>query len=65
MRLRMPELNEFPWDKVGSIWKNSGPEDRPLCLEEHIVDLKDYETEVMERLLLVRSEIDDAEQYLK
>jgi hypothetical protein len=62
----MPELNEFPWDKVGSICRYlKAGEDQTEMLTEHIADLKDYETELMERLLLVRSEIDDAEQYLK
>lgn len=61
----MPELNSFPWDKVASIWRNSDPEDRKLTMEEHITDLRNYETEVMARLLLVRSEIDDIKQYLK
>ena len=61
----MAELNRFPWDKVASIWKCTHPEDKRECLTEHIEELKAYETELMERLLLVRSEIDDAQQYLK
>lgn len=62
----MAELNNFPWDKVGQIWKGAkAGDDRQEMLTEHLVDLREYEKEVMERLLLVRSEIDDAEQYLK
>lgn len=62
----MPELNEYPWYPVNAIWRNSDPEDRKDTLTEHIEDhLIPYENELMERLLLVRSEIDNAKQYLK
>jgi len=61
----MSELNEFPWNRAGNIWKNSEVEYRRNYMGVHLKFLKDYEQEVMERLLLVRSEIDDAEQYLK
>jgi hypothetical protein len=61
----MAELNSFPWDKVESIYKYTGTIDREEMLTEHLKSLELYETEVMERLRKVRSEIEDAKQYLK
>ncbi len=61
----MAELNRFPWDKVESIYKYTGTIDREEMLTEHLKSLELYETEIMERLLLVRSEIEDAKAYLK
>jgi hypothetical protein len=61
----MPELNEFPWHPVIEIWKDSETEYRIDYMQAHLELLEAYETRIMERLLLVRSEIDDAEQYIK